>query len=775
MPRRAPAPRHRARREAARSLADDLRGRLDDELARLLVDRPDLARPAPPDLTALAARASTRASVQRAVERLDRGLWYAAQAAVVAAQAGSTDPTQGLAGPVEPAAVAGLLGARGPRVRPLLERLWELALLWRSERGLELTRALPEALGPHPAGLGVRAADINPRYAAHTPPLGADLDALLQHAPAEALAVLDRLTWAGPTGHLPGSGPARLGAQWLVDHGLAAPSGVGHVTLVREVALARRGGWLHREVTLDPPEPALTTVDPAAVERAAGAAAREVLDRVDELAGLLSSLTPRVLRAGGMSARDVARLATALGSSPEHTAWLLETSAAAGLLADDGEFVPVWAPTGRFDEWQAEAAGTRWAYLTTAWLSNPRVAPPPAEPGSTTPAVTALGPDGQSPGIRGARADVLAQLAEVPAGQAIGERDLVELLAWHRPLRDAQLTTSWAAAVRREAHWLGLAGLGALSRPGRALAAGASLTQLTQAAADALPGPVDHIMLQADLTAIAPGPLEGELARLMRLVADVESRGGAIVLRFTADTVRRAFDAGWGAEDLLSRLAAASSTPVPQPLDYLVRDLARRHGQTRVGGATAYLRSDDAATLAAMLADRALAPAMLRQIAPTVLIARAEPATLIGLLRDSGYAPVHEAFDGSLVIAEPVTRRARLGQRRGTALAPPEAGLDRTHAAAVVTALRAAPPRPVPGQAPARVLDGDPADTAAQLRQAVSDALAVWLGYADGNGRTTRHLVRPVRVDGGRVYAVSADSDSEQLFLLHRITGVVPA
>ena len=60
-----------------------------------------------------------------------------------------------------------------------------------------------------------------------------------------------------------------------------------------------------------------------------------------------------------------------------------------------------------------------------------------------------------------------------------------------------------------------------------------------------LPAPVDHVLLQADLTAVAPGPLEGSLAQFMRLVADVESRGGATVYRFSAESLRRGLDAGW--------------------------------------------------------------------------------------------------------------------------------------------------------------------------------------------------------------------------------------
>ncbi|NEC50156.1 helicase-associated domain-containing protein, partial [Actinospica acidiphila] len=89
---------------------------------------------------------------------------------------------------------------------------------------------------------------------------------------------------------------------------------------------------------------------------------------------------------------------------------------------------------------------------------------------------------------------------------------------------------------------------------------------------------LDHVLLQADLTAVAPGPLERPLADMLGVLADVESKGGATVYRFTPASVRRALDAGRSAADLHAFLAAHSRTPVPQPLAYLVDDVARRHG-----------------------------------------------------------------------------------------------------------------------------------------------------------------------------------------------------
>ncbi|WP_369266748.1 hypothetical protein, partial [Streptomyces harbinensis] len=54
-----------------RTLAEELRSRGDEELTALLRARADLLSPLPGDVSQLATRAGTRASVVRALERLD--------------------------------------------------------------------------------------------------------------------------------------------------------------------------------------------------------------------------------------------------------------------------------------------------------------------------------------------------------------------------------------------------------------------------------------------------------------------------------------------------------------------------------------------------------------------------------------------------------------------------------------------------------------------------------------------------------------------------------
>ncbi|MGO4426572.1 helicase-associated domain-containing protein, partial [Streptomyces sp. MCAF7] len=162
--------------------------------------------------------------------------------------------------------------------------------------------------------------------------------------------------------------------------------------------------------------------------------------------------------------------------------------------------------------------------------------------------------------------------------------------------------------------------------PGRPLSgaeAAAAAATAARLLAPLLPQPLDHVLLQADLTAVAPGPLERPLAAMLGVLAEVESKGAATVYRFTPASVRRALDAGQAASDLHAFLAEHSRTPVPQPLAYLIDDVARKHGRLRVGAASAYVRCDDDTLLAEILADRRSAGLRLRRLAPTVLAAQA--------------------------------------------------------------------------------------------------------------------------------------------------------
>lgn len=365
-----------------------------------------------------------------------------------------------------------------------------------------------------------------------------------------------------------------------------------------------------------------------------------------------------MLRAGGISVRDLKRTAAALDLTEPEAAFWLELAYVTGLIATDGELDEAYAPTPAADEWRQLPAARQWTALAAAWLTATRT---PGLVGTRDPknrALSALGPDldrSLAPQVRGR---TLRLLAGLPPGSAADRDSLLARLRWERPLRAGTdtLRTDLLTWTLNDAENLGITGRGGLAAHARALLSdGAERAAATLA--PLLPEPLDHVLLQADLTAVAPGPLIAPLAETLGVLADIESKGGATVYRFTPGSVRRALDAGRTAAELQEFLTTHSRTPVPQPLSYLIDDVARRHGTLRVGAASAYLRCDDDSVLAELLADRRAAGLGLRRLAPTVLAAQAEPTTLLDRLRAMGLAPAAESADGDVLISRPDARR----------------------------------------------------------------------------------------------------------------------
>lgn len=740
----------------ARSLADDLRGRSDDDVVTLLRSRPDLARPAPGDITALAARATTRASIQRALDGLDLAHLHALEAVVVAA-------------PARLSQIARLLGrpSRSRDTAALVADLRSIALVWEGDDGLQVPRAVAEVIGD-PAGLGPSQPGA---------PSGDVLQRRLARVDRSGRAVLDALAWGPATGVLSeatSTGDTAVGAaaRALIEQGLLHRLDGSHVLLPRQVALALRDGVLHRDPATEPPRITGSTVDPGVVDATAGGRAAELLVLAAEIIDVWGADPPRVLRSGGVAVRDLGRLSSRLEIRHEETGWLVEVLHAAGLLARDDTEDAAWAPTGEADEWLDLPPHTRWAHLAHAWLTT--TAAPSLIGASDSGRVNALSVQSTWPAGRQRRRDTLTVLATVPNGCAPSQDELAELMRWHHPIRMARASATGAGSgvdvVLREAEWAGVLGRGALSGPGRGLV-DTSWDRAAELMAPHIPPAVDHVLLQADLTAVAPGRLDGPPRAVMRLVSDVESRGGATVHRISEQTIRRALDTGWSADRVLSEIAGISSTGIPQPLDYLVRDVARRHGVARVGSCAAYLRCDDAALLDRIEADRTLSLLQLRRIAPTVLISPVGAGTVLDLLREQQYGPVAEGADGGISIAA-----GRL--HRTTRRAAPTVQLsriDESLARELVAALRhgerarlAHPDQDTPQST-------DPVVTLSLLREAAAEDVTVWIGYVDEVGGVQRHLFRPRHVEGGRVVGTIGISDAPRTLSLHRITGVRPA
>ena len=208
-------------------------------------------------------------------------------------------------------------------------------------------------------------------------------------------------------------------------------------------------------------------------------------------------------------------------------------------------------------------------------------------------------------------------------------------MIWRRPRWSARLQPEPVAHLLAEAHALGIVGRGAISTPARALIADGADAAVANMA-KVLPAPIDHFLLQADLTIVVPGPLHRDLADELGAVAAVESAGAAMVYRVSEASIRHALDTGRSAGALHAFFARHSKTTVPQGLTYLIDDVARRHGQLRVGMAASFVRCEDPTLLAQAIAAPAAQRLGLRLLAPTVAVSQAPIADVLAVLRTRG-------------------------------------------------------------------------------------------------------------------------------------------
>ncbi|AQZ68354.1 probable DNA-binding protein [[Actinomadura] parvosata subsp. kistnae] len=778
-----------------------IRGRTDEQLRALVSARPELITPVPAHLEGLASRAASPSAIGRVLDRLDRFTLAVVETLAVREEPISKDALRDLVG----RALASDDSARQkpaegrdpePALSTALDRLRDLALVYGPDDALELGPGVRKVLDD-PAGLGPRAADAFRHHAPEqldemaddvapgTPGSGKERlaaalarpAALVESVSPEARAALDQLVWGPPTGRVPNArrevrvASARSPIEELLARGLLAATGEESVTLPREVGLFLRGGRVHRDLLAVPPPLTGATRDTSLADRTAAGQAFSFVRAVEELCERWSVEPPGVLRTGGLGVRDLKRTAGELDLPEWVTALVVEVAHAAGLIAAGGGVDGEWLPTSGYDLWRVRPTADRWTTLAATWLHMDRVPGLVGERDDRDRPLNALHTDLRRSSAPGVRAAALGVLAAAP-GLAPDRDSVLERLAWEQPRRRGPLREQLVDFTLREAEQVGVTGLGALSGHGRALVEGGDAAEVL---APLLPEPVDHVLLQADLTAVAPGPLTSELNRWMTLTADVESKGGATVYRFSESSIRRALDAGHGGEELVAMLARHSATPVPQALSYLVTDVARRHGRIRVGTASAYIRCDDPALLDQITADRRSAALRLRRLAPTVIASRSSRAALVDSLRAMGYAPVAESLDGDVIISQLESRRTE-GVAPARAVASPN-GLDPEVAAAAVRALRAGDAahlaRREPVDAPGGQVPRGPATaTISALQEAIKQGVRVWIGYLDSQGNATSRILEPARMEGGYLTAYDETRAAVHRFALHRITGV---
>jgi hypothetical protein len=732
----------------------------DEALIRLLELRPDLAQPPPGSIAALAARAQARQSVKAATDELDF-LRLAVIDALLVLQAD--------AAPVPTAKLLALIGDRAAPadVAAALDDLRQRGLAW----GDTAVRVAADAGTALPWQPGQVTLEDSARSSAQIAEL---IDGLDQ----AQLDVLQRLLEGSPMGRTrdaaPGA-PADRPVPQLLAMGLLRQIDEETVILPRHVGQVLRGEQ-PGPLQLTAPDPVVSTTTPADADAAAAGAVIDLLREIDVLLETLGAAPVSELRSGGLGVREVKRLAKTTGIEEPRLGLILEVAAAAGLIASGmpnpepmtGE-APYWAPTAAADRFTSLSPAERWHLLAGTWLELPGR---PALIGSRGPDAKPYGALSDSLYSTAAPLDrrlLLGMLAELPAGAGVDAPQASAALIWRRPRWARRLQPGPVGDLLAESHALGLVGRGAISAPARALLdealeANADPAAAIDAMTRALPEPIDHFLLQADLTVVVPGPLQRDLAEQLASVATVESAGAAMVYRISEQSIRHALDIGKTRDWMHALFAKHSKTPVPQGLTYLIDDVARRHGQLRIGMTASFVRCEDPALLAQAVAATGEG-LQLRALAPTVAVSPAPIAEVLAALRAAGFAPAAEDSSGAIVDFRPRGARVPAPQYRRPYRPMPRPSGENLHAVvAVLRKMTAAPFGNV------RV---DPAVTMSLLQRAIRDEDTLVIGYLDAAGVATQRVVSPIAIRGGQLVGFDSASGRPRDFAIHRITSVV--
>jgi hypothetical protein len=513
-------------------------------------------------------------------------------------------------------------------------------------------------------------------------------------------ASIDRALAATPRAELVSL--AAGGAPDLTSRALTRPDGVPYAAVAARVAEARSA----RPDAFEPDAPAPAPTP--ASEKDAAAAAERIFRSLSALTDIVAaSLDAPVstTAAGTVSASDRRALVeNHVVDDGDALDDLLSLGADTGLLR----------PTDR--EWRVTEHGER-------WLSLPALE----------------------------RWDVVARAyaASLPRGVR-PVHGYLPYAAWENTY---PLDPGWpirAAALRRRAQRWGL--LIGDDEPAWATALRVDGVPDTAALAALLPAEIDRIYLQADLTAIAPGPLRSDLDLRLRGMAARESRAQASTYRFTEETVGAAVAGGETEDSIRGFLEDISLTGIPQPLAYLVERAAARHGLVRVGmdevtGRTR-VDSEDDTLLRALAVDQSVRSIGLVE-ASGALETRVPRDAVYWTLADARYPVVALDPDGR---PEPLRRRR--------ALLPAEAAEPAAHAGLVIV-LRASADT-----------ESDAAWLERELEQAVRARSIVTVDVRLPDGSTRALTMEASGLGGGRFRGLDRAADVERTLPVSSIAAV---
>jgi hypothetical protein len=209
---------------------------------------------------------------------------------------------------------------------------------------------------------------------------------------------------------------------------------------------------------------------------------------------------------------------------------------------------------------------------------------------------------------------------------------------------------------------------------------------------------------------------------------------------------------------------------MPQPLDYLIADVAKRHGRLRVGSAHTYIRCEDEGLVQQILHDKKCEHLRLRKIASQVLVTELELPEVISELREYGYLPAAENASGVL-LSQPNLRRAKSRPKPPRIISEFSAPKASVVLAAVKTIRAGERSRKVEP-----IVAGTSSnETLALINQYIDEQRTLVISYADNNGGVSNRIIEPISISLGTLTARDETTGEITQFRIPRINGVAPS
>ncbi|HZP84143.1 MAG TPA: helicase-associated domain-containing protein [Chthonomonadaceae bacterium] len=318
---------------------------------------------------------------------------------------------------------------------------------------------------------------------------------------------------------------------------------------------------------------------------------------------------------------------------------------------------------------------------------------------------------------------------------------------------------------------------------------GAHLLGVAGAEAPAEEPRESKVIVQANAEIFLPPYLEPHTLYQLLQLAELPTKGGTShTVRLTRESIRSALDNGLSARELLSFLQTCARTGIPQNIEYLIREVADRHGHIHIGRAQMYMQVDSPLLLQELQARKEFKPYFVRALSDTVALLQGEDTDkLLRELRKAGYLPVSDDPPAPSVRKADVGASFPLSQLRANAptqkrrMDEAEDVLDWSRIAKEdgkpfhVPAPAAKPARAVENvveettPAPANVVR-DRTQIGVLLAQAAQGRKCVEIAYKRMNDvLATRRVIEPRVVIGDFVSAFCRESQSYDSFNIKRM------